>query len=86
MSSLRVIASATGRPSTSTAEATSGSMIIILPPNAPPSGALRIRIRSTGSPNSLASESRVANGAWVELRITSSPSVSSQAIADWGSM
>ena len=34
-----------------------------------------------GSPNSLASESRVANGAWVELRTTSSPSGSSHAVA-----
>ncbi len=67
------------------AEATSGSMIIILPPKAPPSVVARMRTRSTGRPNSLARESRVANGAWVELETISSPSGSSQEIALWGS-
>ena len=66
-----------------TAEQASGSMISILPPKAPPSGALRTRTCSVGRPNSLASESRVENGAWVELRTTSSPSGSSHAVAVW---
>ena len=56
-------------------------MMSILPPNAPPSGALRTRTCSVGRPNSLASESRVEKGACVELRTTSSPSGSSHAVA-----
>lgn len=86
MSSLRVIARRTGRRRASTAETTSGSTIMIFPPKAPPIGAVRTRTRSLGIPNSSATPSRVANGACVELLITSSPSGSSHAVAVWGSM
>ena len=85
-SSLRVIASRTGRRVASTADTTSGSGIIILPPNPPPSGAQRTRTRSTGRPNSDATSSRVMNGACVEVLTISSSSTSNQAVAVWGSM
>ncbi len=80
-SSLRVIARRTGRCVASAAATTSGSGIIILPPNPPPKGAQRTRTRSTGSPNSDATSSRVMNGACVEVLMTSSSSTSNQAVA-----
>ena len=84
-SSMRVIARRTGRRSASVAAATSGSTTISLPPNAPPSGAGRTRMRSSGRPSRSARLWRVGKAPCVLVLTTSSPSGSSHAVAVCGS-
>ena len=84
-SSLRWKTSRTGRRSLKAAAAASGSEIISLPPNAPPSGAACTRTRSIGSPSSSAIPWRAMNAPWVEEWTTSVPSGSTQASVDCGS-
>ena len=77
--SSRLNSSCTGRPSRSTARATTSSVSIsCLPPNPPPTRPVSTRTRSAGRSNSRATASRVRNGVWVLVRRVSRPSSSSQ--------
>ena len=84
-SSVRPKTIRTGRRSFSAAAAASGSEIISLPPNAPPSGSALTRTRSSDSPSISAIPWRTMNAPWVEACTTSVPSGSRNASADCGS-
>ena len=72
--SSRVNSSWTGRPSRSTASATTSSVSIsCLPPNPPPTRAANTRTRLGSSPNRAHSASRVRNGVCELVRSTSRP-------------
>ena len=81
--SSRVNSSCTGRPSRSTASATTSSVSIsCLPPNPPPTRAVSTRTWLRSSPNSPHSASRVRNGVCELVRSTSRPP-SIQPIVAW---